>query len=302
VGTPLRITLLLIHYQQTLNIAVQKQALFYTFDDIKTNAGIIKTFLICNPLPLADADGPTNSGILPQPEILTALQSWTQANELQILWIHGLDGDKHRKSFTNLVKVVVTNAGDFDVNTMYFSCDPYLGEYSNAGGDEEVQKRCLLDLTYVLIWQLVQILPPSLRVDEDFSAGRFKTCNQDYESIKAAVSILQDLLEVAPPVAIVVINGIERLSHPAVERDLTYILQLLALYTKEPDVGVVRERVSPNSNSTSYRGDKSLKMLFVTARPCQALTELYELYEDRMKRVLVSWQKWHQYIKDVDLF
>jgi hypothetical protein len=171
---------------------------------------------------------------------------------------------------------------------MYFSCDPYSGEYSNAGGDEEVQKRCLLDLTYVLIWQLVQILPPSLRVDEDFSAGRFKTCNRDYESIKAAVNILQDLLEVAPPVAIVVINGIERLSHPVVERDLTYILQLLALYTKEPDVGVVRERMSPDSNSTSYRGDKSLKMLFVIARPCQVLTELYELYEDKIKRVLVS--------------
>jgi hypothetical protein len=233
---------------------------------------------------------------------LTALQSWTQANGQQILWIHGLDRDKHRKSFTNLVKVVVANAGDFDVNTMYFSCDPYSGEYSDASSDEEVQKRCLLDLTYVLIWQLVQILPHSLRVDGDFSAARFKTCNQGYNSIKAAVSILQDLLEVAPPVAIVVIDGIERLSHPAVERDVTYILQLLTLYTKEPDVGVVRERMSPDSNSTPYRGDKSLKMLFVTARPCQALTELYELYEDRMKRVLVSWQKWHQYSKDVDLF
>jgi hypothetical protein len=127
VGTPLRITLLLIHYQQTLNIAVQKQALFYTFDDIKTNARIIKTFLICNPLPLADADGPTNSEILPQPEILTALQSWTEANELQILWIHGLDGDKHRISFTNLVKVVVTNAGDFDVNTCISLAIPIQG-------------------------------------------------------------------------------------------------------------------------------------------------------------------------------
>jgi hypothetical protein len=232
---------------------------------------------------------------------LTALQSWTQANGLQILWIHGLDGDKHRKSFTNLVKVVVANAADFDVNMMYFSCDPYSGEYSDAGNDEEVQKRCLLDLTYVLIWQLVQILPHSLRVDGDFSAGRFKACNQDYNSIKAAVIILQDLLEVAPPVAMVVIDGIERLSHPAVERDVTYILQLLTLYTKEPDMGVAREMMRPDSNSASYR-DKSFKMLFVTARPCQALTELYELYEDRMKRVLVSWQKWHQYGKDVDLF
>jgi hypothetical protein len=234
--------------------------------------------------------------------MLTALQSWTHANGLQILEVHGLDGDKHRESFTNLIEVVVTNAGNFDVNTMYFSCDPYSGKHSNAGGDEEVQQRCLLDLTYVLIWQLVQILPPSLRVDEDFSAGRFKNCNRDYESIKAAVSILQDLLEVAPPVAIVVIDGIERLSHPAVERDLIYILQLLAFYTKKPVLGVVRERMSPDSNSTSYRGDKSLKMLFVTARPCQSLTEIYELYEDRMKRVLVSWQKWHQYGKDLDLF
>jgi len=274
----------------------------YAFDDIKTNAGITKALLIRNPLPLADAEGPTNSGILPQPEVLTALQSWTQANGPQILWIHGLDGEKHRKSFTNLVKVVVANAGDFEVNTMYFSCDPYSEEYSHAGSDEEVQKRCLLDLTYVLIWQLVQILPHSSRVDGDFSVARFNTCNEDYNSVKGAVTILQDLLEAVPPIAIVVIDGIERLSHPVVEPVVNYILQLLALYTKEPDVEVVRENVSPDSNSSSNKGDKSLKMLFATVGPCQALAELYELYEDRMKKVPVSWQKWHQYSKDVDLF
>jgi hypothetical protein len=49
------------------------------------NAENIKNVLLRNPLPIADAKRPTNRGILPQPEVTTALQSWTTAKGSRIL-------------------------------------------------------------------------------------------------------------------------------------------------------------------------------------------------------------------------
>jgi hypothetical protein len=233
------------------------------------------------------------------------LQSWTLTKGSQILWINGIDGEKQRESFTNQVKIVVTNARDFDVNTMYFSCDPYSEEYNSAGSDASIHKKCLLDLVYVLIWQLVQILPDYLQTRADFSTARFSAFDEEYRSLNAAVNLLQDLLELAPPVAIVVLHGIELLSHPSVKQDVKYILQLLILYAKEPDVGAdvgaVRGGTSVR-NSNLRNKENELKMLLTTVTPCQALTELYQQYEGGMKEVMVSWQKWHQYGQDINLF
>jgi hypothetical protein len=200
---------------------------------------------------------------------------------------------------------VVANAGDFDVKTMYFSCDLYAEEYSNVGGDNEYHKQCLLDLAYVLIWQLVQILPDYVRIDRDFSAARFEDCNEKYSSLKVAVSILQDLLEIAPPVAILVLDGIERLNHPSAEQDVKYILELLIIYSTKPNTNATAEKETStdlNPNGALNIADKALKLLLTTVRPCQALMELYQQYENGMTQVPVSWKKWHQYGKDVELF
>ncbi len=280
-----------------------KQSQVYTANGIQKNGQNIKNLLLRNPLPLANADGPTNSGILPQPEVMTALQSWTTAKVSQILWIHGLGGDKHRKSFENLVKVVVVNAGDFDVNTMYFSCNPHADEYRSAGNDEETHKRCLLDLTYVLIWQLIHILPDSVQVNWDFSTARFGSCNENYSSLKVAVGILQDLLEIAPPAAILIIVGIERLDHPSIEQDVKYILELLIIYSTQPSIDTGKETSTAlNPNGTLKSADKALRLLFTTVKPCQPLIELHQKYEREMTQVLVSWKKWHQYGKEISLF
>ena len=86
---------------------------------------------------------------------------------------------------------------------------------------------------------------------------------------------------------------------------MKYILELLIIYSTKPNTNATAEKETStdlNPNGALNIADKALKLLLTTVRPCQALMELYQQYENGMTQVPVSWKKWHQYGKDVELF
>lgn len=271
----------------------------FTAFSIRENAQHLEELLFRNLLPLPSGVEKINSGILPEPEVMNALQSWTVGKGAHILWIDGLDGDKQRTSFTDLAETIVSNAQEFRVGALYFSCDSYAEEYVEARNDEEKNQQCLLDLVNVFIWQLVQSLPKGLNFGGDFSTTRFETCGRDYNNLAGSVEILEELLDISPNLSIIVIDGIENLSHPGVERDVKYILEMIFLHCEDVQGNSQVQKDSEGKISGTGNG---IRMLLSTVNPSQPLTELYEQYESEVTHIPVSWKRWHQYGLDMALF
>ncbi|PVH80536.1 hypothetical protein DL98DRAFT_654697 [Cadophora sp. DSE1049] len=266
---------------------------------IRDDAQSIENLLLRNPLPHFNDAQPQNPGIIPEPAVMTALQSWTNGQGPRILWVDGKNGNKHRASFNNLAEVVMTNAEDFEVGALYFSCDPYADEYENDGDDTAKHQQCLLDLVYVFIWQILQTIPGDVKLSGNFTETRFKTCTGAYDSLPAAVDILGDLLDVSPHISIIVIDGIENLSNTVIEPDIKYVLGLLFQHCGN------RKEVNQAAGDVDGRlagAGTGIRMLLTTISACQALAELYQEFEDGVAYVSVYWKRWHQYGLDADLF
>lgn len=256
---------------------------------IRVNAKRIESLLLRNPRPHSNHARAHSPGIIPEPAVMNGLQSWTSGQAQRILWIDGKNGDKHRTSFKNLTEVVLTNAEEFDVGALYFSCDPYADEYDNDGPDKARHQQCLLDLVYVFIWQIIKTIPETIELSGNFTESRFEACTGAYESLPAAVDILIDLLEVSPHISIIVLDGIEKLSDMTIEPDIKYVLELLFQHCERWD-----------DKLTS--AGPGMRMLLTTVSACQPLTELYQEFEEDVAHVSVYWKRWHQYGLDADLF
>ncbi|KAH7350608.1 hypothetical protein BKA65DRAFT_498663 [Rhexocercosporidium sp. MPI-PUGE-AT-0058] len=279
--------------------AIQQPHLF-TASNIRENAQHIQSIIFRNPLPLSGCFTPKNSSILPEPAVMTALQSWTLGEGPYVLWICGLDGDKQRASFTKLAEVVMKNAQEFEVGALYFSCDPFAEEYREGASDKEKNQQCLLDLVNVFVWQLVLTIPEGLKFSGNFSIDRFKSCGNDYKALAATVELLRDLLDISPQISIIVVDGVENLSHPSIEHDVRYILELLVLHCEE--LGDTPELRNGDSQGRGRGPEKGTRLLLTTTDPSQALIDLYEQNELGMTQIPVSWKSWHQHGLDVDLF
>jgi hypothetical protein len=183
--------------------------------------------------------------------IVKALQHWTTSTESERLWIIGVPS-KYPTPTTSIAASVANAASELRVP---FACFCYPTMHLDENTTDE---KGIISLLYTLIRQIIDFIPPNFDAPQ-LSAARFGALDGTLKTWKEALSVLSDVLLIAPPLLLIIIDGLERLDFA--ECGEHYLLELLALLQKK----------SETSNSDG--SGNALKLLFTTAGNCAALND-----------------------------
>jgi hypothetical protein len=128
-----------------------------------------------------------------------------------------------------------------------------------------LQEQGLIALTYSVIRQLVDWLPPVVDSDAvlDLSAERFRQLDGTLTSWKSALSLVDTLLQSAPPLLIFIIDGLDTIHDTSTDVAIRELVRVLLTHTRR----------QPQGGLNGQGPTLLLKILFtVTGRP-SALVE-----------------------------
>ncbi|KGO53012.1 hypothetical protein PEX1_107040 [Penicillium expansum] len=123
----------------------------------------------------------------------------------------------------------------------------------------------LIALTYSIIRQLINWLPPVVDSDAvlDLSAERFRQLDGTLTSWKAALSLVDTLLQSAPPLLVFIIDGLDAIHNPSTDGAIRELVCVLLTHTRR----------QPQGGLNGQGPTLLMKVLFtVTGRP-SALVE-----------------------------
>lgn len=207
------------------------------------------------------------SDIFAEHAIVKALQHWTTSAESERLWVIGVPS-KYPTPTTSIAASVANAASELGVP---FACFCYPTMHVDRNTTDE---NGIISLLYTLIRQIIDFIPPTVDAPQ-LDASRFEALDGTLKTWREGLSILSDVLKIAPPLLLIIIDGLERLDFA--ECGEHYLLELLALLQKK----------SETSNSDG--SGNALKLLFTTAGNCAALNDVV----DEETSVLVKCQSSH---------
>jgi hypothetical protein len=207
------------------------------------------------------------SDIFAEHAIAKALQLWTTSTESERLWIIGVPS-KYPTPTTSIAASVANAASELGVP---FACFCYPTMHMDENTTDE---KGIVSLLYTLIRQIIDFIPPTVDAPQ-LSAMRFLSLDGTLKTWKEGLSVLSDILLIAPPLLLIIIDGLERLDFA--ECGEHYLVELIGLLQK--------------SSETSDRdgSGNALKLLFTTAGSCAALNNVV----DEDTAVLVKCQSSH---------
>jgi hypothetical protein len=123
----------------------------------------------------------------------------------------------------------------------------------------------LIALTYSLIRQLIDWLPPVVDSDAvlDLSAERFRQLDGTLTSWKAALSLIDTLLQSAPPLLVFIIDGLDAIDHQSTDGAIRELVRVLLTHTRR----------QPQGGLNGQGPTLLLKVLFTVAGRPSALVE-----------------------------
>ncbi|KAJ6169383.1 hypothetical protein N7497_002226 [Penicillium chrysogenum] len=127
----------------------------------------------------------------------------------------------------------------------------------------------LIALTYSIIRQLIDWLPPVVDSDAvlDLSAERFRQLDGTLTSWKAALSLVDTLLQSAPPLLVFIIDGLDAIHHPSTDGAIRELVRVLLTHTRR----------QPQGGLNGQGPTLLLKVLFtVTGRPSALIETMSE--------------------------
>ena len=132
-----------------------------------------------------------------------------------------------------------------------------------------LQEQGLVALTYSIIRQLVDWLPPVVDSDAvlDLSAERFRQLDGTLTSWKAALSLVDTLLQSAPPLLVFIIDGLDAIHNPSTDGAIRELVRVLLTHTRR----------QPQGGLNGQGPTLLLKVLFtVTGRPTALIETMSE--------------------------
>lgn len=196
------------------------------------------------------------SDIFTEHAIVKALQHWTTSTESERLWIIGVPSS-YPTPTTSIAASVANAASELGVP---FTCFYYPTMHTN---EDTTDEKGIISLLYTLIRQIIDFVPPTVNSTQ-LSAARFKALDGTLQTWNEALRVLSDILIIAPPLLLIIIDGLERLDFA--ECGEHYLLELLGLLQKRSE--------TCNSDGSG----NALKLLFTTAGRCAALNDV--MHED----------------------
>ncbi|KAL2856663.1 hypothetical protein BJY01DRAFT_171658 [Aspergillus pseudoustus] len=121
----------------------------------------------------------------------------------------------------------------------------------------------LIALVYSLIRQLIEHLPPVANgtSDRTIKGEQITVLDGTFASWKEVLSLIDTLLDFAPPLLLCVVDGLDKLQHPSTDGYIRSLVRLFVSHTRKPP------------DSEAGRQDVLLKALFTVAGPPGSLVE-----------------------------
>ena len=193
-------------------------------------------------------------------QVVSALEEWTTSTASQILCVVGPGGVKEPCATALVASQYLDLAIQSEIPVISFFCKlPRQRRFSAS--HQTPESVALISLTYALIRQLIE-LPPSTSEDNPHSLGqqRFGLLDGSSDSLEDAFKVLGELLDLAPPMLLCVIDGFQQLDDQSTRRHLAMFLGALRGHRRT-------ENVEPESS------ERLLKILFTTAGRSRCLLD-----------------------------
>ena len=187
--------------------------------------------------------------IFAEHQIVHAIKEWSTSIASQLLWILSPSDRHYPSNASQLAAALINSADEAAIPALHL----FLDWPSNERGS-------IFNALYSLIRQMISLLPQQLTSTADLSSERFARLTDQIESWEAGLAVLKDLLELAPPLLLVFIDGIDHLDYLSI--GTRYVESLLRLLQQH--VWADREK----------EPKKTAKILFTTAGNCAALNGL----------------------------
>jgi hypothetical protein len=180
-----------------------------------------------------------------------AIKEWSTSITSQILWILGSLDRNYPSNLSSIAAALINAADEAAIPTLHLFLD--------WPSDERFP---IFNLLYSLIRQIISLLPEQFISPVDFSPEKFEKLNSQMESWEAGLAVLSGLLDLAPPLLLIIIDGIDHLDYLSVgSRDVGNLLRLLQRHVWDDG---------------DQEPKKTLKILFTTAGNCATLNRLDE--------------------------
>jgi hypothetical protein len=220
----------------------------YLKDQLEKNSRTLEEFISPR---LDPAEVFQGSQIFAEHQIVHGVKEWSTSITSQILWILGPLDRHYPSSLSPIAAALINSADEASIPTSHLFLDWPSNERSS-----------IFNMLYSLIRQFISLLPDRFASPADFSPEKFGKLNSQTESWEAGLEVLSGLLDLAPPLLLIIIDGIDHLDYLSIgSHYLDTLLQLLQRYVLG-DVG--------------KKPKKTLKILFTTAGNCAALNGLKE--------------------------
>jgi hypothetical protein len=191
------------------------------------------------------------SQIFAEHQVVHAIKEWSTSITSQILWILGPLDRRYPSNLSPIAAALVNAADEAAIPILHLFLDWPSNEESS-----------IFNLLYSLIRQLISLLPEQFISPADFSPKQFEYLTSHTESWDSGLSILSDLLDLAPPLSLLIIDGVDHLDYLKIgTKYLDNLLRLLQQHVW---------------GSGEQEPKKTLKLLFTTAGSCAALNGLEE--------------------------
>lgn len=198
--------------------------------------------------------------VVAEGSVIASLQQWATSPRSQALAV----GGTQPPSSDNPVALISACYASFARQARLPVVSHFCALPTEEAKGHSLQEQGLVALTYSLIRQLIDWLPPVVDSDAvlDLSAERFRQLDGTLTSWKAALSLVDTLLQSAPPLLVFIIDGLDAIHDAATDGAIRDLVRVLLTHTRRQPQGGL------NGGPTLL-----LKVLFtVTGRP-SALVE-----------------------------
>jgi hypothetical protein len=230
------------------NGIVDQSIRIYQKDQLERDSLTLEEFICQRFDPL---DVSQRSQIFAEHQVVHAIKEWSTSITSQVLWVLG-PLDRHYPSSLSSIAAALINAADE-------AAIPTLHLFLDWPSDERLS---IFNLLYSLIRQIISLIPEQFASPDDFSPEEFGKLNSQLESWEAGLAVLNGLIDLAPPLLLIIIDGIDHLDYLSIgSHYLDGLLRMLQRHVW---------------GDGDQEPKKTLKILFTTAGNCATLNGLDE--------------------------
>lgn len=176
--------------------------------------------------------------------MLGRFRAWTTSEENEVLWIRG-QVDQERPTHVAATIFEYSRRSNLPAIAYFVQRSPNFSAEAT-----------LVEMVYSILYQLTTLLPADFETNIDFSPERFEVLDGSLASLKGAIKLIKDLLQVGSICHVFVLDGLQRFK---------------VLNTDEKRCFKMLLKILSSSTSTIDGHVHLTKVLFTTAGPSRIL-------------------------------